>query len=159
MNTSAMYQIGPLKALVLFIVIDVFLMGVGMGIPIFNIAFGFVVGWFLIKWVAAGASESTDILKRFLVYSGTSAGVTFLGMFLLWGWWATSVYEPQADFARTGIPMILFEPRASFIAWLVLMIVISPVLQLLTTTFAGLLGLLSLYKQRQGLHVQSLPSH
>ena len=155
MTTSDIYRIGPLKAIILFIVIDVFCMGVGMGVPIFNIAFGFVVGWFLVKWISAGPAGSTDILERLLIYSGASAGITFLGMLLLWGWWATSVYEAQAEFARTGIPMILFEPRASFVAWLVLMIVVSPVLQLLTTTFAGLLGLISLNRHKRVIQGQT----
>jgi hypothetical protein len=38
--------------------------------------------------------------------------------------------------------MILYEPRASFIGWLVLMILISPVLQMLTTLFGSYLTLL-----------------
>jgi hypothetical protein len=36
-----------------------------------------------------------------------------------------------------GIPMILYDPRASFIGWMVLMIIISPVLQILTTVFSS----------------------
>jgi len=37
--------------------------------------------------------------------------------------------------------MILYEPKASFIAWLVLMIFISPFLQLLATVFGGYMAL------------------
>ena len=45
--------------------------------------------------------------------------------------------DPQADLANFGIPMILYGPQASFIGWLVLMIVISPFLQLLATLFGA----------------------
>ena len=40
------------------------------------------------------------------------------------------------------MPLILYEPLASFIAWLVLMIVISPFLQFLMTLFGSHLTLL-----------------
>ena len=36
-----------------------------------------------------------------------------------------------------GIPLILYDPRWSFIGWMVLMIIISPFLQLLTIIFAS----------------------
>jgi len=44
--------------------------------------------------------------------------------------------------ANFGIPLILYEPRASFIVWLILMIVISPFLQFLMTLFGAQLALL-----------------
>ncbi len=50
--------------------------------------------------------------------------------------------DPAADLANFGIPPILYEPRASFIGWLVLMIAISPVLQLLTTLLGSHLALI-----------------
>jgi hypothetical protein len=53
------------------------------------------------------------------------------------------LFDPLTDFADFGIPMILYDPRVSFVGWLVLMIVISPFLQLLTTVFASHCALLS----------------
>ncbi len=55
----------------------------------------------------------------------------------IWGPTARMLFDPAADLASFGIPQILYEPRASFIGWLVLMIVISPFLQLLTTLFGA----------------------
>jgi hypothetical protein len=52
------------------------------------------------------------------------------------------LFDPGADIAHFGIPLLLFLPRASLIAWLVLMILVSPVLQLLMTIFGGHLALL-----------------
>ena len=50
--------------------------------------------------------------------------------------------DPTADFANFGIPMILYDPKISFVGWLILMIFISPFLQLLTTLFSSHLTLL-----------------
>jgi len=130
-------------------------MGVGMGVPFFNIMFGFIVGWYLIKWISIGTSEVREILKRLLIYSCITAGITFLGMLLIWGWCVKMLYGPVADIVHFGIPQILFEPRMSLIAWLLLMIGVSPFLQLLTTVFAGHLTLLSLYRRKNTLEEKS----
>ena len=53
------------------------------------------------------------------------------------------LFDPRADLANFGIPLILFDPQASFIGWLVLMIAISPFLQLLATLFGSHLTLLA----------------
>jgi hypothetical protein len=47
------------------------------------------------------------------------------------------LFEPGRDIANFGIPMILYEPLASFIGWIVLMVLISPLLQVLTTVFGA----------------------
>jgi hypothetical protein len=49
--------------------------------------------------------------------------------------------DSATDYENLGIPMILYEPKISFIGWLVLMIAISPFLQLLTTVFTSYLTL------------------
>jgi hypothetical protein len=56
-----------------------------MGIPIFNILFGFVVGWYPIKWISISSLDRQDILRRLLVYASVTATITFVGMALLWG--------------------------------------------------------------------------
>jgi hypothetical protein len=63
-------------------------------------------------------------------------------MAALWGPTAKLLFDPQADLVNFGIPLILYDPRASFVGWLVLMIAISPFLQLLTTLFGAHLTLL-----------------
>ncbi len=56
--------------------------------------------------------------------------------------------DPAADLANFGIPPILYEPRASFIGWLVLMIAISPVLQLLMSLLGSHLALIRWARKR-----------
>jgi hypothetical protein len=51
------------------------------------------------------------------------------------------LFDRAADLANFGIPMILYEPRASFIGWLLLMIFVSPFLQFLMTLFGAHLAL------------------
>jgi hypothetical protein len=63
-------------------------------------------------------------------------------MVAIWGPTISMLFDPGRDLANTEVPMILYEPRASFIGWIVLMIVISPALQLLTTLFGSHLTLL-----------------
>jgi hypothetical protein len=45
--------------------------------------------------------------------------------------------DPAADIAHFGIPLILYEPVASFIGWIVLMVLISPFLQALAAAFSS----------------------
>jgi len=130
-------------------------MGMGMGVPLFNIIFGFVVGWYLVKWISIDTNEVKDILKRMLIYSCITAGVTFLGMLLIWGWSIKMLFGSVTDIVNFGLPQILYEPRMSFIAWLLLMILISPFLQLLTTVFAGHLTMFSLYRKKNTLGEKS----
>jgi hypothetical protein len=70
-------------------------------------------------------------------------------MLLLWGWSAKMLFSSEAEIINFGIPQILYKPRMSLFGWLVLMIIISPFLQLLTTVFAGNLTLLSLYRKKK----------
>jgi hypothetical protein len=63
-------------------------------------------------------------------------------MALLWGLCIPMLFDPTVDLASFGIPLILYEPKASFVGWLVLMIVISPFLQFLMTLFGSHLTVL-----------------
>ena len=154
-NSKRIFLLKPLRVFMIFVALDIFCTGMGMGVPFFNIIFGFLVGWYLVKWISIRTSEVKDILKRMLIYSCITAGVTFLGMLLIWGWSVKLLYGPETDLANFGIPLILFKPRMSLIAWLMLMIAISPFLQLLTTVFAGHLTLLSLYRKKNTLGEKS----
>lgn len=137
MNIEKIFSLRTRNIFILYVVLDFLCMGLGMGVPFFNILFGFIVGWFLIKWISIGTSEVREILKQLLLYSCIAAGVTFLGMLLLWGWSAKFLFTSETEIVNFGIPLILYEPRLSLIGWLFLMIVISPFLQLLTTIFGG----------------------
>ncbi len=77
-----------------------------------------------------------------LLGAALTSAFTFVGMALLWGRFIPMLFDPTADLANLGIPLILYEPLASLIGWLVLMIVISPFLQFLMTLLGSHLTLL-----------------
>jgi len=138
------------KALVaLYVALDVLATGAGMGVPIFCIALGVPVGWFITRraLLVAGRKPATaatmyGMLRATLVGAAITSAGTFLLMGAIWGPVAVMLFDPAADLAHFGIPMILYAPRASFIGWLVLMIAISPFLQLLVTLFTAVLTFL-----------------
>ncbi len=116
----------------------------GMGVPFFCILLGLPLGWYIVKRLTAEQADMRDILRKALLYAAIAAAITSLGMIIIWGpLTVASLSDPATDFAETGVPMILYEPKASFIGWIVLMIAISPGLQLLTTLFASHLTLLA----------------
>lgn len=139
---AKLFTLQPGWALAIFIVLDTFCVGMGMGVPIFCILFGFLVGWYSIKMLTATIRSIEEILQRALLYSVITAALTFVEMVIIWVPWVKLLFDSQANFTNTGIPLILYEPKASFIGWLVLMIFISPFLQLLTTLFSAHLTLL-----------------
>ena len=133
----------PLWALGLFILLDIICIGLGMGVPFFCILLGLPVGWIIVKFITARTTQIKEVLRQILLYAAVTAVVTLLGMCLIWAPMSAMLFDPGNDLSTTGVPLILYEPRASFIGWLVLMIVISPVLQLLTTLFSSYLTLLA----------------
>lgn len=126
----------------LYVVIDVICVGMGMGVPMFCIGLGFLVGWYIAARAVLLTSDLSEVLTRVLTQAVATSAVTFAQMALLWGNAARLLLYPAADFANFGIPMILYDPKVSFIGWLILMIFISPFLQLLTTLFSSHLTLL-----------------
>ncbi len=78
-----------------------------------------------------------------LLWSALTAGFTVILMLVIWARTASMLFDPSADLANFGIPMILYEPRVSFIGWLVLMTLISPFLQFLMSVFGVHLALVS----------------
>jgi hypothetical protein len=113
----------------------------GMGVPIVAILFGFLVGWLLPRLISAPAGSTRQLLARILRWAAASAGWTFLQMAVIWLPTVSMLFDPSADMAEFGHPMILYEPLASYIGWIVLMVLVSPFLQLLTTVFAATLRL------------------
>lgn len=140
---SKLITLKPLWALGIFILLDIICIGMGMGVPFFCILLGLPLGWFIVKYSTARTKQIRVVFRQVLLYSAVTAAVTLLGMCLIWLPISTMLFDPGNDLSTTGVPLILYEPRASFIAWLALMIMISPVLQLLTTLFSSHLTLLS----------------
>lgn len=125
--------------LIIYIVLDVIAVGMGMGVPIFCIVLGFPVGWYLARRHLLLQPELEHVFRDVLRDSLITSGVTFIFMAVLWGRTVPMLFDPAADFANLGIPMIVYEPKASFAGWLILMIFISPFLELLTTIFSAYL--------------------
>jgi len=128
--------------LILYIIVDTLCIGMGMGVPFFCILFGFIVGWLIANAITLTVVDVAQVFQKVLKYSILTSAFTLLGMIILWVPFARYLFDPTMDLANTGIPMILYEPQASFIGWIVLMVLISPFLQLLTTLFGAYLALI-----------------
>ena len=126
-----------LVPIIIYLTLDLFAVGIGMGVPIFAILLGFLVGWFAPSVLSGDASDLRHLLRKCLTAAFLTSGFTFFLMLVIWGPISRMLLDPSADIANFGIPFILYEPKASFIGWIVLMIVISPFLQVLTTAFAS----------------------
>jgi hypothetical protein len=135
------------KAFLLYVIIDILCTGMGMGIPIFNIGFGLITGWYLTMRNMPGTGEINVFLQKLLTGAVITSVVTVLCMLLIWGWSIPLLWSASDKIENFGIPMLLFQPRASLAGWLVLMIFISPFLQFLLTIFSGHLTLIFYFKK------------
>ncbi len=129
-------------AFFVYVFIDVICIGIGMGVPILSIMLGFPVGWYITRRVIQQTKFSQATLKQILKNSVLTSGVTFIIMIVIWGGTISWLFNPDADFQNFGHPFILYDPKISFIGWLILMVFISPFLQLLSTVFASFLTLI-----------------
>jgi hypothetical protein len=129
-------------AFAIFVIVDLVCVGLGMGVPILCILFGFFVGWYIAKRATIATANVKDIPWKVLVHAVITSAFTFVVMSTIWGRTIVMLFDPSADFQNFGHPFILYDPKISFIGWLVLMIFISPFLQLLTTIFGSYLTLL-----------------
>jgi hypothetical protein len=145
-SMSRILELNPRTAFLLFLILDLLCVGMGMGVPIFCIFFGFVVGWYLARRIILLDLSPGKALNRILKYAAITSLFTFVVMCAIWGRMIIMLFDPASDYKNFGIPMILYEPKASFIGWLVLMIFISPFLQLLTTIFSSYLTLIRWFK-------------
>ena len=127
----------PWPWLIAACVVDVLLVGAGMGVPIFAILGGFGLGWYSARRRLREGETMRGALLGSLVEGSLIAGLTFLLMVAIWGSQLGMISEPGFDSAKWGIPLILYTSTASFWGWMALMIIVSPVLQLLAWTFAS----------------------
>jgi len=123
--------------------LDVFLIGLGAGVPVLAILFGLGVGWWAARSALAGSPPEADIPRealRALAFSALAlAAVSFLVLLVLWGPAALTAFDPAVSASEWGIPLILYSSGASKIGWLVLMLVVSPVLQFMAVMTGGVL--------------------
>jgi hypothetical protein len=137
------FRLNSKVAFAIFVIADLVCVGMGMGVPIFCIGFGFLVGWYIAKRATIGTANVREVLRRVLVDAVVTSAFTFVVMSILWGPTISMLFDADSDFANFGIPLILYDPKLSFIGWLLLMIFISPFLQLLATLFGSYLTILS----------------
>jgi hypothetical protein len=154
MQQSFMRQQAPAIAVGL---LDVFAIGLGMGVPFFAIPLGFGVGWWLarrqaatayVERAASGAGAGSHAagavrapLRALLGQALALVGVTLATLLVVWGPHIPKAFDPAVEAADWGIPLILYTSQPSVIGWLVLMLVISPALQFMAVVTGGVLGL------------------
>ncbi|MGZ7120279.1 MAG: hypothetical protein ACXVH2_11275 [Methanobacterium sp.] len=143
------FKINKRIAFIAYILLDTLFVGLGMGVQFFCILFGFPVGWYLSKRLTLSKRSSNQILSKILKYGLFTGMVTFILMIIIWIPFSSMLLDPNANFRNFGIPMILYDPRMSFIGWMILMVIISPFLQLLTTIFASNVTLWKISKKNR----------
>jgi len=136
------FKLNPKIAVAIFVGTDLLCVAMGMGVPLLCILLGFFVGWYIAKRATVTTTNVKSILTEVLVYALVTSTFTFVVMGVIWGRTIPMLFDPGADFQNFGHPFILYDPKLSFIGWLVLMILVSPFLQLLTTIFGSYLTLL-----------------
>jgi hypothetical protein len=139
---SKIFKLNIKIIFIIFIILDLFCIAMGMGVPIFCILFGFPIGWYIAKRITINTENMNIIFRKIFVYAIITSFFTFFIMSIIWGNTISLLFNSSTDFKNFGIPLILYDPKLSFIGWLILMILISPFLQLLTTIFAAYLILL-----------------
>lgn len=141
-KVNRLFALKAAWALGCYVVFDTVFAGMGMGVPIFCILFGFPVGWFIVRNINVGTKRMPEVIRKSLLYAVVTSAYTFIMMAVIWGRCIPLLFDPGVDYVNFGIPMILYDPKLSFIGWLVLMIFITPFLQLLATVFSVYLTLL-----------------
>jgi hypothetical protein len=135
--------------IVLYILIDIIFMGMGMGVPIFCILLGFPLGWYITQRVSASTEQLYQKYYKIFKLSLFAAIFTIIVMLIVWGGAILIHIHSSSDIQNFGHPYILYDPKTSFIGWLILMIIISPFLQLLTTIFSVFITLIRNEKKSQ----------
>jgi len=130
-------------ALVVFAFLDLACVALGLGVPIFCILLGVPVGWYVVETAAARRLTESDTRSEVLLGGVVTAVFTSVMMALVWGPSAALLVDGRMDLAGLGVPLLFIDPRVSLVGWLALMIVVSPVLQLLMTLFGAHLTILA----------------
>ncbi len=113
----------------IYLLLDVLAVGMGMGVPIFAILLGFPVGWYVGRRVLReGPVDAGKLLAMFRTAVATAAP-TLAMMAVIWLPPLVMLRDPSFDPGRFGQPYFLYDPLLSFIGWIVLMVMVSPVLQ------------------------------
>ena len=134
-------------AFIAYVVIDGLCAALGMGVPFFCILLGFSVGWFNALRAWHFVPGKVGAMKRSLRYALLTSLVTFVIMAVVWGRLVPLVFNPVVNPGNMGLPLLLYEPKASLVGWLALMIIVSPFLQLLMSVFGSFLTFLFVFNR------------
>jgi hypothetical protein len=138
--------------IVLFLLLELLSIAMGMGVPFFTILFGFIVGLYIPRIIPPALELSPQYLGSLLRAALTTSAITVVIMAGIWLPPLNWLFDPTLDVSNFGIPMILYTPRASFIGWIILMVLISPFLQFLMTLF-GSISWIVFFKDRLRIDV------
>jgi hypothetical protein len=125
------------KAWGLYLVLDVFAVGMGMGVPIFAIMLGFPTGWYITRRIIGDNPVRGGQLRTIHRIAAGTVVPTLAMMMVIWLPPLMMLRDPGFDPSRFGHPNFLFDPLVSFFGWIVLMVVVSPVLQYMATVTAA----------------------
>lgn len=123
--------------IIVFVLLDLLSIAMGMGVPFFTILLGFPVGFLIPTLVEDHPVLSPGFLRSILRAAVIASGISFLLLAAIWLPSLSWLCDPSRDLANYGMPMILFTPLASFLGWIVLMVIISPFLQFLMAVFGA----------------------
>jgi len=136
-------------AFIAYIVLDILFTALGMGVPFFAILFGLPVGWFGAVRAFCFLKDTRLAMKRVLRYGFLCAGVTLVIQAGIWGWLVPKLFDRVINPGGMGLPLILYDARASLAGWLVLMVFVSPFLQFAMVVLGAYLTALFLLKRPQ----------
>ena len=129
------------KPVLLTIFFDLLGVWLGMGVPIFNIMFGFLIGSYLFNFFSK--NDNKNCSRLIFKYGLLGAILSFSLLFVIWWPYIIKLFDQSYNYLNNGIPLILYTPKASFIGWLILMLFISPALQLMATLFSAYLKIMA----------------
>ena len=66
---SKLLTLRPLWAFGIYVLLDLICIGMGMGVPIFCILFGFLVGWLAVKYITSTTTSVPQVFRRVLLYA------------------------------------------------------------------------------------------
>ena len=122
----------------IFLFLDLLSVGMGMGVPFFTILFGFLVGLIIPSIIQTDSELSPQFLASMLRAALLTSAASVMILALIWLPTLSWFFDSSRDLSNFGIPMILYSPRASYIGWIILMVLISPFLQFLMTLFGSI---------------------
>lgn len=127
------------RLIIFTVLLNILLTGLGMGVPIFNILLSLPIGYYLNKGRQEDQKQRLQtVLKTALLLSG----LTLILMLIIWLPALKWLTDPSLDVAQFGHPFWLYDPETSFIGWIILMVFVSPILQMLGHVFGGVLAIL-----------------